>query len=630
MNEPQPSPESTQPTPESGTPSHSGAADRAANLDMESRKALDREVSNSKSLSMVLLFLLVVLVIVGVMTSSPGPAASGDRLIIARGADAKQLDPQNIEDIESGQTCDLLFEGLVQFTPSHHPGAIDVIGCLAESWEEKDGGLTFEFTLRKNVFFHDGEVLRNKAVKTCFDRLLDPNHELRGPNFSAPYAKYYSMIKSVEAPGDDQFLLRIRLHEPSAIFLKNLAMSPVHVISPKALRESIRVGRFLARGTGPYRLESDQSWRPGESLTLTRFEHYWGEKPLPEKIIFRVIGDPEQRLRALRSGEVHLVTGINPMHVKGLKESGQFNVYEVPVPNVMYVGMNPNPKVVPLNAPVNSEPTVDNPLHPDWLREAISLAIDKEAIVTHIYQGTAIPANSVIPPNVFGHPTDIADTSKRTPERLERARELVRRHGYGPTNPVTVPFHVFPQPRAYLPGPPALAEEIKRQLSEAYIRVEIVISEFAAFLTNLSAGAFPFYVIGWQTDNGDPDNFLSLFIAPDGKPVSLNNSKWVNAEFTAKVAAGARTINPTARAVIYREADEILRDANVILPIAHARVLWFGQKSVQNFAVHPLGHLELHRVTLASATPQPATQPAATGAISAPPSGAGETPGPTR
>ncbi|HJQ27806.1 MAG TPA: ABC transporter substrate-binding protein, partial [Rubrobacter sp.] len=200
-----------------------------------------------------------------------GGGAGGNTFVFGRGADSVTLDPINTTDGESLRVTRQIFDGLLDFAPE----STDLAPSLAtEIPKPEDGGRAYTFKLRQGVKFHDGEEFNAEAVKFNFDRWRDsknPYHK-GGGGQSENFAYYVgqfggfdddSIITGIDIV--DEYTVRINLKEPQGPFLKNIAMSPFGIGSPKAIREDVEGFWQNPVGTGPYKFVA---WNRGSTVEV--------------------------------------------------------------------------------------------------------------------------------------------------------------------------------------------------------------------------------------------------------------------------------------------------------------------------------------------------------------------------
>src|SRR5688572_527521 len=150
-------------------------------------------------------------------------------VLVGRASDVIGLDPARITDSDSAEVTEQIFDHLVRYRAS----STDIEPALALKWEVSDDGRVWTFHLRPNVFFHDGSAFGADAVVFSFDRQRDPHHPFHQPDFTY-WENTFRNIQAVEKI--DELTVRITIERPYAPFLANLAMFPVSIVSPTAVR----------------------------------------------------------------------------------------------------------------------------------------------------------------------------------------------------------------------------------------------------------------------------------------------------------------------------------------------------------------------------------------------------------
>lgn len=261
----------------------------------------------------------------------------GGTFVYGRGPDAVGLDPAHESDGESFKVCDNLYEGLVRFADD----GTAIAPCLASSWQTSKDGRTWTFRLRENVHFHCGKPLDAAAVEYSIGRQWSgrkPAHADFG--VGGPYPTWgYLGMDAVLAEIDvvDASTIRFRLEEPSAPFLANLACNFAAIVCPHDAHEQ---GAGFYRhpcGTGPFRFVE---WKPGDSVTLERFDGYRGESPYLDRVVFRSVPENSARFFELISGALHGMDGIPAEEVPSIEANADLVLVGEPGMNVAYLAMN--------------------------------------------------------------------------------------------------------------------------------------------------------------------------------------------------------------------------------------------------------------------------------------------------
>ncbi len=519
--------------------------------------------------------LVAIAIVVGIGCGSGSEDSQSQTLVIGRASDAIALDPARVTDSESVEICNQIFESLLRFKP----GTNTVEASLAESWGVSPDGKVWDFALRHGVAFHDGTLLNADAVVFSFLRQFDENHpyhlvDTTGGSFA--WGATYNNIVSVKATGE--YSLQIVIGRPFAPFAANLAMFPVSIVSPTAIK---KWGEEFDRhpvGTGPFVFSV---WSEGR-IVLERNASYWGDKPKIRRLVFKEISDARERLTALESGAVHLAYSILPDDQQFVSLHPQLQLYRAGSNNVAYLAIN----------------TTHPPFDDVRVRRALNYAINKEPILKLAYQGMALVADGALPPSQWGY------ISKSFPYEydLESARriidEVILEGNVDFKDPIQ--FFVPATPRAYLPDPAMVAKIIKANLESLGLTVNLVTQEFSEHLKSIRSGEHDVSLIGWVGDNGDPDNYLYvLFDQDNAQPGAARNLAFLRDDTVHSMLLEARKVNvQAARSAIYAKAQKRIGSLAPWVPLVHSQTVVVANTRVAEVTFSTSGHVLFSRVEL--------------------------------
>ncbi|MBM7856069.1 peptide/nickel transport system substrate-binding protein [Desulfohalotomaculum tongense] len=483
--------------------------------------------------------------------------------VFAQGSDPRGLDPAFVDDGESAKVMVNIYDNLVRYKPD----STEIEPALAESWESNEDKTQWTFHLRKGVKFHDGTPFNAEAVKFSIERQLPPNR-----TDAMPYASFvFEPVKAVEVV--DEYTVKIILKEPYAPFLANMAMCmAAPIVSPTAVKKYGDDYISHPVGTGPFKFVK---WERGQSIELVANKDYWDGPPKLDKLIFKFVKENSVRASELMTGSIDAMDGVDPNDVKTLEENG------------VIVTKNPGMNINYLAFFCNKEP-FNNPK----LRQAVSHAINRDAIVEHLYQGLATKANGPLPSFIPGYDKEL----KPYEYNPEKAKQLLAEAGY--PNGLKVTLLTYTNPRPYNPVGQKLAEAIQNDLKKVGIDVEIRAypwKEYKQVVSPVIVKEGDMMIYGWIGDNGDPDNFLTLL---DSKEIagSLNSAKYANEKVDKLLVEGRKEFDMAKRAEIYSELQQILvKDAPWVF-ISHATAMTAQNSSVENFNLHPTGVIYFHKV----------------------------------
>jgi peptide/nickel transport system substrate-binding protein len=319
----------------------------------------------------------------GTPLAAGAPTAGGDLVVGVAASYIDVLDPNVTAQTVTHEVMQPIFDTLlVQETQTGNffPG-------LATKWDVTPDGLTFTFTLRSGVKFHDGTPFDAAAVKANLDRAAAPETKSRlaGPRLSG----YYDSTEVV-----DPATVKIHFKQPNGAFLTDLSQDFMAMLSPTAVSKygPDQIGQHPV-GTGPFTFVE---WVQNDHITLARNEDYnWASSMFKHQgaaylksIIYKIIPEDSARVTALQSGQVNFIDTVPTVNFATIKSDPKFTVYSVQQPGIPYVYM--------LN-------TKRAPTDELAVRQAINYAIDKKAIIQTLYQDLYTPAYGPLSPASFGY-----------------------------------------------------------------------------------------------------------------------------------------------------------------------------------------------------------------------------------
>ncbi|TWT07841.1 ABC transporter substrate-binding protein [Planococcus sp. CPCC 101016] len=495
--------------------------------------------------------------------SSGESTPTQDTLIFARGGDSVSLDPSEVTDGESENVAQSILETLTTFSE----GETTIGPMLATEWEEAEDGLTYTFTLREGVKFHDGTDFNAEAVVFNFERWMNGNAEnfpMYGSVFGGYKADEAHNIESISAV--DGATVEFKLKEPQPTLLKDLALTPLSISSPAAIEDSRDEYRSNPVGTGPFIFKE---WQRNERIVLEKNEDYWLDGyPKLEQVIFRTIPDNSSRLNALLSGEVDLIAGLESENHAQIEENPELILFSRPPLNLGYLGMT-----------LTHEP-FDDPL----VRQALSHAVNKEAMIDAFFGEGTIAAKNPIPPAVEGY----NDNIEPYPYDPEKAKALLAEAGL--PDGFKMELYAMPVSRPYMPDGAKVAEYLQSNFADIGIEAEIVTFEWATYIEKALNGEADAFLLGWTGMNGDADNFLYTLWHGDNIG-STNSTQYDNPELDALLDQARTTTDQEERNELYEQAQVIMHENPPVIPLVHTSPSLAGKENIIGFDPHPTGRV---------------------------------------
>ncbi len=460
-----------------------------------------------------------------VIALAPGAWAAsepqvGGTLVYAAGADPDSLDPANTDSNPGEAIGRMMNNFLVKFDAK-----LQIRPDLAMSWTESKDGLTWTFTLRKGVKFHDGTPFNAEAVKYNFDRFSGPEKPLKA-------SLHTPIVQSVEVV--DDYTVKFTLKVPFAFFLNNLAHSASAIVSPAAHKKWGKDLTLHPVGTGPLKFVE---WVRSDRIVLERNDDYFEGRPRLDKVIVRTVREDSARVLGLEAGDYDLIVRIPPEDVGRLMRGGRVRIEAGQSNRALRIGINASKK----------------PLDDVRVRQALNYAVEKESIVKNIYQGLAVVIPTMVGPlntgyaPVKGYPFDPA-----------RAKKLLADAGY----PNGFKTTLWTPKGRYLKDF-ELAQAVQQQLGAVGVEASLETFEWAAYLSLLrkpkEEAKQDLYLIGWSPSTGEARwGIYPITACSQWRPTGSNDSFYCNKQVD-------ELIDKAVVATSLKERDDYLRKAQELL-----------------------------------------------------------------
>ena len=501
---------------------------------------------------------------------APGPTPRGEQaLTLALGGDLPTLDPALVRDANSSFLAHQLFRGLVRLDTQ-----LNAVPDLAERIAVSDDGLTYTFTLRPDLIFHNGTPLDAEAVRYSLERATDPTLA-GGDGASLPGATYLGDIlgaadkllgRSASLAGLrvlDARTVEIRLGAPKIPFLMKLSYPVAAIVDAKTVRAGGVDWARAPNGSGPFRLVRLTDGQ----IELRRFERFYTGAPVLERVTF---------LYGEGAG--------SPMN---LYEAGKIDATRVPLSSV--------DRVLATNSPLHAELTVTPTLSLTYIgfnvtkppyddpatRRAFAQAVDRERLTTVGLDGKATLADGIVPATMPGGPW----AGRVLSRDLDAARAALaaRPGGAGSVGGA----------RIYGAGGQLAVSLRKVYARDLGITLEAIDVPWPTYLVGLSARDYPAFELTWVADYPDPENFLALLF---GTGSGENHTGYSNPAVDALLNAAAGERDPARRRDLYLQAQQLILDDAVVIPCYYSTDYTLVKPYVRGLAITPLGVQELDTV----------------------------------
>lgn len=437
---------------------------------------------------------------------------------------------------------------------------MQIIPELATEWKWSDDGRQLVMQLRQGVLHHDKTPFNADSAR----RVLERNMNFELSNRKAELAS----IEKVEATGDHE--LTITLKAPDVTLIAQLAHHAGRMYSPDAADAAGENFGQKPVCTGPYSFVSRVE---GDRIVLEKFPEYWeADKYNYDRVILMPIPDTTVRLANVRAGDLDIVERTAPSDVPSIRTDDRLQLFEVA--NIGYQGIMINVG----NGPRAEKPLGSNPL----VRQALSLAIDREALNQVVFEGLYVPGNQWAAPGSTWY-----DERFPVPARdVEKAKQLLAEAGV--ELPVNIEMSTGNDPVSQQRG-----QVIQAMAAEAGFNISLRTSEFATMLSENAAGNFDMSLQGWS-GRIDPDANIHSFVHKTG---SNNDVKYSNPEVDKLLDQARAEPDPKVRKELYDKTTEILQHDLPLLYLYHLKYFYTVRKGIEGFVPYADGIIRLRNVS---------------------------------
>ncbi len=510
--------------------------------------------------------LILLVLLISVLLVPPACRRHNDTFVIALGDNVRTIDPIGSPSVDaaSERVRTLIFNSLVKKNEK-----FDYTGELAvDPIKRSDDGMTYTFTLRDGVKFHDGKTLTSEDVKYTLDLVFSSDFAKSASFYEGTGADRHSYIKSVEAP--DAKTIVVTLIKPWVGLLSNLV--PISIV-PKDSYESQKTHPL---GTGPFKfVRFDNSQ---QVCDVEAFAEYWEGAPKLPAVQVRVISEMNSLQSNLLSGVVDIApmpTSLSPDAIKGLEKNPNLQVKVFPGSNVVLLTIN----------------TASAPLDNAKVRQALAYAINRENMIKNLLLDLGKIAHSILPEESWAYSS--GQTYSYNPAK---AKQLLDEAGFrdpdgdGPKMRFDKPI-IFKLSGASVAGR-QYAGVIQNDLKEVGIPVEIQTPEQNTLFDELRRGNFQMAYSQWVGGNQDPIFYKDLFATseiPTQTRPSRNRSRYSNPELDKLLDEAVNTFDRTRGRELYVKIQDIVSHEVPVFTLWYQSNVVIAKKNVQNIQVNASG-----------------------------------------
>ena len=465
-------------------------------------------------------------------------------------SDPPTIDPHLVTDGTSYGVVIEVFSGLVRLgSDPVNPFEPD----LAESWSVLGNGTIYEFKLRKDLKFSNGDPVTAQDFKWSFERAAHPDTASTvAEEFLGDIVGIKEIVEGTATTADgieivDERTLRLTIDAPKAYFIAKLTYPTAFVLNKSNVESLGRKWTDKPVSTGPFNLKE---YRIGQRIRLERNNNYWGRLAYLDEVVFNLAGGVSMAMYENDEIDITSVGLADLERVQDPTEDLNRDLVEVP-PNfaVSYVGFN-----------MEEPPFDDAPF-----RQALNHSVDKQLIAEQVVSTLVKPAYGIIPPGFPGFSPDI----KGLEFDPQLAKDLLAQSAYA--DPTNRPRIVLTVPGTG--GSPGLTTEVVADMWRQNLGIEIEIQqvEWATYIQDLHRGRLLAWSgLSWQADYPDPQTFIDVLFRSNS---AINYGGYANEQVDEYVVSAQTEQDATKRVKFYNDAEQIVVSEAAWLP------LWWGVDS---------------------------------------------------
>ncbi|NLR96801.1 peptide ABC transporter substrate-binding protein [Rhizobium sp. P38BS-XIX] len=473
-------------------------------------------------------------------------SAHAATLNIHNGGDPTSLDPQKISGDWENRIDGDIFEGLVTEDPKDNP-----IPGQAASWTVSPDQKVYTFKLRDGIKWSDGQPVTAQDFVFAFQRLMDPKT-------AAQYAYLQYTIKNAEkinkgeikdltqlgVKAIDDKTLEITLENPTPYFLNALMHYtayplPKHVVEAKG-DQWVKIGNIVTNG--PYK---PTEWVPGSHVSMVKSDQYYDAKDVKiDNVNYYTLEDQAAALKRYRAGEFDILTSFPADQYDWIQKNLPGQAHVVPFLGTYYYVMN----------------ATKPPFNDKRVRQALSMAVNREVIGPKILGTGELPMYSWVPPGTanYGEPAYVSWKDEPYKQKVEEAKKLLKEAGFGPDHPLKAQLRYNTNDNHK-----RIAVAIAAMWKPLGVDIELYNTETKVHYDEMQRGEVQIGRAGWLADYNDPINFLNLL----STGVEMNYGRWSNKDYDALIKQGNEEIDLKKRAEIYKKAEQLALDDSAAIPI---------------------------------------------------------------
>jgi len=486
--------------------------------------------------------------------------AAAQTLSIGLATPPTALDPHYHAHAQSSATAAHVFETL------HAPDAAMQLRPLLATEARTTDGVTWDVRLREGVAWHDGTPFTADDVAFSIARAGNV------PNSPGSYGTYTREVRAVEVLGPHA--IRITARAPAPLLMANL--SNIYIVSRRhgegAATEDYNSGKAMI-GTGPYRFAR---WSPGTEIHFIRNDGYRGPREPWERASFRVIPNNSARTAALLAGDVDVIADIPSADVERVRGDRRLQVFTVASNRLVFLGLDRTDAALTsghVRAAEGAPALARNPLGDVRVRRALSMAIDRRALVERINEGQAVATGQFLPEGFFGHFADIA-VERHDPEG---ARRLLAEAGFPGGFRLTLSTS-----NDRIVNSARMVQAIAQMWTRIGVATSVETMPHAVFTPRRNRYELPVFLSSWGNQTGEALYTLvpQLGTRGQGGLGNANRIRYSNPEMDRLLVAAGAEVDAPRRLALIRQATDLALAEAVMQPLLLQVNNWGARRGI--------------------------------------------------
>jgi oligopeptide transport system substrate-binding protein len=524
-------------------------------------------------------------------SASATPAASTSSTVqtfrMNIGSEPPTLDPGMTQDNVSGTVLNAVMEGLTQVDKDGK-----VIPGMAEKWTISDDNLTYTFTLRDGIKWSTGDPVTAADFEFAWKRLLDPNKETPAPYAYQVYylknAEEYNTKKITDASqigvkATDEKTLVVQLKSPTAYFLNLLSFYTYYPVSKVNAEKNANFDKEASTlaTNGPFLLSE---WKHNESISLKKNPAYYAANEIKlNDVQMSMVKDANTEISMYDTDKLDWAgrpVGDIPIDmIPSLKAKPEANLQIKGIATTYYYEFN----------------VTKPPFNNVKIRQAFSMAINRQSIIDNVTLGEQKPAFGFVPFGIKGIDKEFREEVKDNyfTEDLAKAKQLLA-EGMSELKLTKLPAIelIHNESEGHKKIATAIADMWKKNLG---VEVKVQSQEWGVFLTNRTNLNYQVARAGWGADYNDPMTFMDMWMTGGGN----NDTGYTNPEYDALINKGKSSTDPKVRMDSMAAAEKMLIDNATIMPIYYYTGIWMQKPYVKDVFIDYSGEIHFNRGSIA-------------------------------